>query len=67
MKTLGHVRVQIGDAYILGAAYRALQAELDEGMTVVSDAGMQRLRVILEDVHSMAESERYFTELEMAG
>jgi hypothetical protein len=61
MKTIGHVRVLIGDAYLLGAAYRALQAELDAGMSSVSEAGMQRLRAILDDVHRMAESERDVT------
>lgn len=58
MKTIGHLRVQVGDAYLLGTAYRALEHCRTFGLEAVSDAGMVRFRALLEELRLMAEIDR---------
>lgn len=57
MKTIGHIRMQIGDALILSNAYRALQAAVDAGALAVTESGLCRLRHIVDEVHSLSAQE----------
>lgn len=57
MKTIGHVRMEVGDVSILGSAYRATEIARATGQVVLSDAAMIRFRSILHDLHALSQAE----------